>query len=107
VIEYRFGVLSGLGARLIRGFDHHGNLIGGFMEDLATDRIYRLMIAQRIRHGVGTEEGAAITPELVGRLFDEELEKILDAAGADEAGLARRYRRARELSEAMIRRGDF
>jgi malate synthase len=107
VIEYRFGVLSGLGARLIRGFDHHGNLIGGFMEDLATDRIYRLMIAQRIRHGVATEEGAAITLELVSRLFDEELEKILASAGPDEAGVARRYRRARELSEAMIRRGEF
>ena len=40
VIRYRQGVLSGRGA----------SLLDGYMEDLATDRIYRLMIAQRIRH---------------------------------------------------------
>jgi len=34
------GVLNGKGA----------SLLDGYMEDLATDRIYRLMIAQRIRH---------------------------------------------------------
>jgi malate synthase len=40
VIRYRNGVLNGKGA----------SLLDGYMEDLATDRIYRLMIAQRIRH---------------------------------------------------------
>ena len=40
VIRYRHGVLSGRGA----------SLLDGYMEDLATDRIYRLMIAQRMRH---------------------------------------------------------
>src|SRR5277367_701464 len=40
VIRYRNGVLSGRGA----------SLLDGYMEDLATDRIYRLMIAQRIKH---------------------------------------------------------
>src|SRR4029077_16034123 len=39
-IRYRQGVLSGRGA----------SLLDGYMEDLATDRIYRLMIAQRVRH---------------------------------------------------------
>ena len=39
VIRYRHGVLSGRGA----------SLLDGYMEDLATDRIYRLMIAQRLR----------------------------------------------------------
>lgn len=39
-IRYRYGVLRGKGAMLL----------DGFMEDLATDRIYRLMIAQRIKH---------------------------------------------------------
>ncbi|MBV8355154.1 MAG: hypothetical protein JO101_07530, partial [Candidatus Eremiobacteraeota bacterium] len=42
VIRYRRGYLNGLGA----------SLLDGYMEDLATDRIYRLMIAQRIRHGM-------------------------------------------------------
>ena len=41
VIRYRNGVLNGKGA----------SLLDGYMEDLATDRIYRLMIAQRMRHG--------------------------------------------------------
>ena len=40
VIRYRNGVLNGKGA----------SLLDGYMEDLATDRIYRLMIAQRVRH---------------------------------------------------------
>ena len=40
VIRYRKGVLSGRGA----------SLLDGYMEDLATDRIYRLMIAQRMQH---------------------------------------------------------
>jgi malate synthase len=38
VIRYRNGVLNGCGA----------SLLDGYMEDLATDRIYRLMIAQRV-----------------------------------------------------------
>ncbi|HXJ68245.1 MAG TPA: hypothetical protein VNM39_05020, partial [Verrucomicrobiae bacterium] len=40
VIRYRNGVLNGKGA----------SLLDGYMEDLATDRIYRLMIAQRMQH---------------------------------------------------------
>src|SRR5438477_3618172 len=40
VIRYRHGVLGGKGA----------SLLDGYMEDLATDRIYRLMIAQRVLH---------------------------------------------------------
>jgi len=109
VIEYRFGVLAGLGARLIKGVDQQGNVIGGFMEDLATDRIYRLMIAQRARHSVTTQEGTRITQGLVTLMFDEELEKILKEHREEpefmaiEAG----YRRARTLSEEMIHRGDF
>jgi malate synthase len=97
-IEYRYGVLSGLGARLIKGYDKSGKLLGGFMEDLATDRIYRLMLAQRIRHGVVTEEGTKTTLELVTRLYDEELAKILkdQKAGPDSAQAAERYKKARQ-----------
>src|SRR5438445_13867912 len=40
VIRYRNGVLNGKGA----------SLLDGYMEDLATDRIYRLMLAQRLEH---------------------------------------------------------
>jgi malate synthase len=70
VIRYRNGVLKGKGA----------SLLDGYMEDLATDRIYRLMIAQRGRHKVKVREddGQTVehTPALITRIFDEELAKI-------------------------------
>lgn len=110
MIEYRYGVLCGLGARMIKGYDRHGQLIGNFMEDLATDRIYRLMVAQRIRHGVVTEEKTRITAELVAQWFEEELEKIFkEAVGrggdgqAPDAALVEKYRRASAWSQDMIK----
>ena len=70
VIRYRNGVLNGKGA----------SLLDGFMEDLATDRIYRLMIAQRVRHKIKVpgDDGKPVehSQELVTRIFDEELAKI-------------------------------
>ncbi len=104
VIRYRHGVLSGRGA----------SLLDGYMEDLATDRIYRLMIAQRVLHRdlvlVQDEQGQAAkhTPEFITRLFDEELERLLSALPAtSDPEEAERYRRAREISEAMIVNGEF
>ena len=104
VIRYRHGVLSGCGA----------SLLDGYMEDLATDRIYRLMIAQRIRHRdhvvIQDKNGNPVkhTPEFITRLFDEELERLLAdpavQAGSEEA---ERFRRARQISEAMIAHGEF
>jgi malate synthase len=88
VIRYRHGYLSGLGA----------SLLDGFMEDLATDRIYRLMIAQRIRHGM---HGAAD----VTRFFDEELAKLLAEPAAQDPAEAEKFREARRQSEAMITGG--
>src|SRR5215211_5658352 len=70
VIRYRNGVLNGKGA----------SLLDGYMEDLATDRIYRLMIAQRIRHRDRLElanDQSQHTPESISRMFDEELDRIL------------------------------
>jgi malate synthase len=105
MIEYRYGVLTGLGARMIKGYDREGRLIGNFMEDLATDRIYRLMVAQRIRHGVETAEGARVTEALVSRWFDEELEKILAGHENDSqyAAAAAIYKRASAWSQEMIK----
>ena len=106
VIRYRNGVLNGKGA----------SLLDGYMEDLATDRIYRLMIAQRMKHSeavaIVDESGVAVahTPELVTRLFDEELERLLDEmttnAGDDDVTTARLHE-ARRVSEEMIRRAEF
>src|SRR5713226_7914603 len=76
VIRYRNGVLNGRGA----------SLLDGYMEDLATDRIYRLMIAQRIKHAntveIVDDGGTPVrhSQELVRNLFDEELERLLGEA---------------------------
>jgi malate synthase len=92
VIRYRNGVLEGKGA----------SLLDGYMEDLATDRIYRLMIAQRMRYP------GEYTPVSLSGLFDEELARIereLPSAATDE--VRARYRTARQLSEQMILTGSF
>ena len=104
VIRYRHGVLSGKGA----------SLLDGYMEDLATDRIYRLMIAQRVLHrdlvSVEDEQGQVVkhTPEMITQVFDEELDRLLKElpTGATPRE-ADRFRRAREISEAMIVNGEF
>ena len=99
VIRYRNGVLKGRGA----------SLLDGYMEDLATDRIYRLMIAQRLRHKrpvpVTDEAGKTVphTPELVSRWFDEELETLSANPGRDLDTL----RTARRISEGMVLNEEF
>jgi malate synthase len=91
VIRYRHGVLEGRGA----------SLLDGYMEDLATDRIYRLMIAQRLRHP------GSYTPDSIGAMFDEELDRILRELPPESSDEDERYRRARLLSEQMILTGAF
>jgi malate synthase len=80
-IRYRHGYLHGRGA----------SLLDGYMEDLATDRIYRLMITQRILHGMHSAAD-------VSALFDEEVAKL----AAAEPAQAETYHTARTQSEAMI-----
>ncbi len=101
-IRYRAGVLSGRGA----------SLLDGYMEDLATDRIYRLMIAQRVRHAVEVHDdfGAATvhTPELVRRIYAEELARLIAALpNLAEDAYAPVYREAARISLAMIETGEF
>jgi malate synthase len=104
VIRYRNGVLNGKGA----------SLLDGYMEDLATDRIYRLMIAQRMMHSnaieVVDETGKIVrhTPEFITRLFDEEVDGLLSQPSIknDPAATAR-LGEARRMSEEMIHRGEF
>ena len=104
VIRYRQGVLAGRGA----------SLLDGYMEDLATDRIYRLMMAQRVRHRDNVRivdennEPVAHTPERITRLFDEELARILRELPADTpAETAEQFKQARSISERMIVAGEF
>ncbi|HEY8314880.1 MAG TPA: hypothetical protein VIG51_12035 [Candidatus Baltobacteraceae bacterium] len=93
VIRYRQGVLAGRGA----------SLLDGYMEDLATDRIYRLMIAQRMQFR------GPYSPPSLSAMFDEELARILNepSAGALAPETAAEYRSARTLSEQMILAGEF
>ena len=104
VIRYRNGVLNGNGA----------SLLDGYMEDLATDRIYRLMIAQRIKHRdeveIKNEKGETVehTPEFVSTIFDEELEKLLSELPEDASDKTREtFKEARRISEEMITTGQF
>ena len=103
-IRYRFGVLQGRGA----------SLLDGYMEDLATDRIYRLMIAQRMQHYKKTpivdESGKIVehTPAFIPRLFDEELERILRELPAETpADVKQSYREARRITETLISTGEI
>jgi malate synthase len=104
VIRYRNGVLHGKGA----------SLLDGYMEDLATDRIYRLMIAQRMRHyeyaPITDEKGQIVphTPALITQIFDEELARILaELSPAELAENRATYNAARRISEDMITLGQF
>ena len=102
-IRYRHGVLSGKGA----------SLLDGYMEDLATDRIYRLMIAQRMKHAdkvkiTDGDEEIKHTPEFITQIFDEELQKILNELPEDiRQKETERFTEARRLSEEMITKGQF
>src|SRR6266852_747341 len=104
VIRYRNGVLNGKGA----------SLLDGYMEDLATNRIYRQMIAQRMNHSstveILDEDGRPVrhTPELIHQLFDEEIDRLLrEPTNANNPQAAETLREARNLSEEMIRRQEF
>jgi malate synthase len=104
VIRYRNGVLNGRGA----------SLLDGYMEDLATDRIYRLMIAQRVKHANTVEilddGGVPVrhSPELIRALFDEELDRLLRESPQEaDSQQAASLREARSISEEMIRRAEF
>ncbi len=103
VIRYRNGVLNGKGA----------SLLDGYMEDLATDRIYRLMIVQRMRYSeamdILDESGNPVghTPALISQLFDEEVEKIVANPARADIGTPETFREARRIAEAMILNGEF
>jgi malate synthase len=100
VIRYRNGVLNGKGA----------SLLDGYMEDLATDRIYRLMLAQRMRHGgVEDESGKSVphTADFIHRIFDEELDKLVSDSKYAGEGTRESFHQARQIAEAMVMREEF
>ncbi len=104
VIRYRNGVVNGKGA----------SLLDGYMEDLATDRIYRLMIAQRMKHWkevpILDADGSVVphTPEAITRLFDEELIRLVDELSRlKDLGTPDTLAEGRQKGEEMIRNAWF
>jgi malate synthase len=104
VIRYRNGVLNGNGA----------SLLDGYMEDLATDRIYRLMIAQRMKHRdrvtVAADNGGAAPhdPAAIAAMFEAaEKQLVEDLPKGKDVGTAETIREARRRSEEMIEKGWF
>jgi hypothetical protein len=65
------------------------------------------MIVQRVKHrdqgSITDDEGKPVkhTPELVTRLFDEELKKLVDALPVGDRQ-AETFRQARKVAESMI-----
>ena len=104
VIRYRHGVLSGTRrepARWLHGRSRHRSDLPA--DDRAARAASRLGPSAR-RDGQPVKH----TPEFITQLFDEELDRLLKElpsnASPEEAD---RFRRAREISEAMIVNGEF
>ena len=90
------------------------SLLDGYMEDLATDRIYRLMLAQRVRHGMPAADAAGgnsrrpFSAAELRHLFDDELERLTQEVGnGRNSGDAATLRAARQTSEEMIHQHCF
>ena len=103
-IRYRNGVLAGRGA----------SLLDGYMEDLATDRIYRLMVAQRLRHRaavpIQNELGLPVEHDeaFVHAGYQRELERLVtELPRGRDAGDAGTLAAAGEQTDTMIREGWF
>ncbi len=98
-ILYRYGVLKGKGA----------SLIDGYMEDLATDRIYRLMLTQRCMHWQNVSilfangEVAEHNLDFLTKLYDGELKKILITVTSEQERAM--FTKARYQAEEMFRYG--
>jgi malate synthase len=72
--------------------------INHLMEDAATAEIARSQVWQWIRHGAEVD-GSRVTPELVRRIEDEELEKIREQVGDEFFESQGRPRESREIFE--------
>jgi malate synthase len=73
--------------------------INHLMEDAATAEIARSQVWQWVRHGAELEQGERVTPELVRRVEEEELEKIRAEVGDEFFYSQGRPDESRELFE--------
>ncbi|BDG60537.1 malate synthase A [Caldinitratiruptor microaerophilus] len=95
-IQYLESWLRGVGAAAIYNL----------MEDAATAEIARSQVWQWVRHGAHLAEGPRVTPDLVRRIEDEEIDKIRQALGPETFGRGR-FEEARALFEEVALRGEF
>ncbi len=80
--------------------------IFNLMEDAATAEIARSQIWQWVHNDATLSNGERVTPELVRRIADEELDKIRTSVG-DEAYNGGRFKEAREVFETVALSDDF
>jgi malate synthase len=103
VIRYRNAVLNRKGCSLQEGC----------REDLGSDRMCRLMIAQRMRHSGRTDivddsgEPVEHSPELISELFDEQVEMLALNRTREDPGTSKSLREARRIAEDMVLNEEF
>lgn len=66
------------------------------MEDLATLEISRVQVWQWLHHQICLDDGTPVNEQLVRRLFDEELQKIIEQEKITSPEHVRQYRDAKE-----------
>jgi len=76
------------------------------MEDAATAEISRSQVWQWIRHKAKMSNGILISPELVKKTINEELEKIKKIVGDDKYNLGK-FKLASKLFEEIVTKTDF
>jgi malate synthase len=89
-LQYLASWLQGIGAAAI----------SNLMEDAATSEIARSQVWQWIHHGAALDDGADVTPELVRKIEDEELDQVRSAIGHDRYGSGR-FEEARDVFEQV------
>jgi len=78
------------------------------MEDLATFEISRAQVWQWLYHKILLDDGSVVTTDLVERIFDEELEKIISdmtsnlTLGSDAAPEIVDFRVAKEAAQKVF-----
>lgn len=80
--------------------------IYNLMEDAATAEISRTQVWQWLHHQAKLEDGRAITPELYGKLFAEEVHNLRLRVGK-QAYTSGKYEQAARLFDAMVRNPQF
>jgi malate synthase len=95
-LQYLASWLQGIGAAAI----------ANLMEDAATSEIARSQVWQWVHHGASLEDGTDVTPELVRKVEDEELDQVRSAIG-HERFAAGRFDDAREVFERVALDDDF